>query len=128
MNKDFENWNKLKKDLDMKAYKAFIYERQIWWCSIGINIGDEEDGKNLLFERPVLVIKKFNHNICLILPMSTKIKSSMYYHELEDSRTPESVLLSQIRIFSTKRFRRFVRRISTYEFALVKGRLKDILN
>ncbi len=30
------------------------------WCSIGINVGDEEDGKNELYERPVLVIKKFN--------------------------------------------------------------------
>lgn len=38
--------------------EILFYEREIWWCSLGVNIGFEQDGTNDLFERPVLVIKK----------------------------------------------------------------------
>ena len=59
--KDFDNWNKEKKILESTANETLVFhEREIWWCSIGLNVGDEQDGKNDYFERPVLVIRKFN--------------------------------------------------------------------
>jgi hypothetical protein len=62
MKKDFDGWIKKKKSLheSSKEKAAYFYEREIWWCSIGINIGFEQDGKNEHFERPVLVLRKFN--------------------------------------------------------------------
>ena len=39
--------------------------------------------KNELFERPILVLKKFNNKIAWVLPMSAKPKDGIYYHSLE---------------------------------------------
>lgn len=60
MQKDFDVWNNKKKELNNAVFNSYVHAREIWWCSIGINVGDEEDGKNSMFERPVLIIKKFN--------------------------------------------------------------------
>jgi hypothetical protein len=61
--KYFDLWNTAKQNLDIKILdeKFRVHEREIWWCSMGVNIGDEEDGKNELFERPVLILRKFNN-------------------------------------------------------------------
>ncbi len=68
MIKDFENWNKLKQKLESRKNIPTFKEREIWWCSIGVNIGCEEDGKNQLFNRPILIIRKFNNNMFLGAP------------------------------------------------------------
>jgi hypothetical protein len=62
--KQFEDWSKEKQNIEIFAPKTLPFrEKEIWWCSIGINIGDEQDGKNELFERPVLILRKFNNKI-----------------------------------------------------------------
>ena len=67
MNKDFDTWNEEKKGLEIVAPDTLIFhEREIWWSSIGLNVGDEEDGKNDLFERPVLVLRKFNNKVAWV--------------------------------------------------------------
>ncbi|PID34747.1 MAG: hypothetical protein CR971_01625 [candidate division SR1 bacterium] len=38
--------------------KTFINMREIWYVSLGNNIGYEEDGKGNDYKRPVLVLKK----------------------------------------------------------------------
>lgn len=73
--KDLDNWHKLKKHLDQKANHLKFHDREIWWCSLGINIGREQDGKNADFVRPVLILKIFNNETAWILPLSSKIKS-----------------------------------------------------
>lgn len=128
MQKDFDKWNKEKKSLDAIGHDALsFHEREVWWCSIGINLGDEQDGKNELFERPVLVIKKFNNKVAWVLPMSAKEKSGIYYYNLEHDGRIFSVILSQIRLVSVKRFRRFVRKISPNQFSAIKRKLIDFL-
>ena len=45
--KNFDGWNVKKKLADAKLSNApFFKERDIWWMSIGINVGYEEDGKH----------------------------------------------------------------------------------
>ena len=48
-------------------------------CTLGKNIGDEEDGKTEDFERPPLIFRKFNKNLLFILPLSSKIKENNEY-------------------------------------------------
>jgi hypothetical protein len=46
--KDLDRWNELKKKID--SYPAdnvpYFHEREIWFCSIGHNVGFEQDGKD----------------------------------------------------------------------------------
>ena len=48
--KDFDAWNKQKILLENTQRNISFHEREIWWCSLGLNIGDEQDRKNELFE------------------------------------------------------------------------------
>ncbi len=126
--KNFETWNTEKTKLENFGHDTLsFHEREIWWCSIGLNLGDEQDGKNELFERPVLVLKKFNNKLAWVLPMSTKQKNGKYYHNLEHDGKIFSVILSQLRLISTKRFHRLVRKISPNQFLLIKNKLIDFL-
>lgn len=58
MEKDFDNWTQIKKGLDTEHKIPFFNEREIWWCSLGVNIGYEIYGKGYVFSRPVLILKK----------------------------------------------------------------------
>ena len=58
--KDFDKWNKKKKEINYSIQNILPKIREVWWLSIGLNVGVEEDGKNNNFKRPVLVIKVFN--------------------------------------------------------------------
>jgi len=70
--KDFDRWNEKKKIIDQKEISDdhFVNEREIWWGSLGLNVGYEQDGKNENYERPLLVIKKFNRNIVWVIPFN----------------------------------------------------------
>ena len=82
MQKNFNQWSELKKDLDLREKLPTFKQREIWWCHLGLNIGDEENGKNEKYHRPVLVLKKFNNRLFLGVPLTTQIKENPYYHKL----------------------------------------------
>ncbi len=126
--KDFDSWNTEKKNLESIGHDTLsFHEREIWWCSIGYNLGHEQDGKNEFFERPVLVLKKFNNKVCWALPMTTKQKNGIYYHPLEHDGKVFSVILSQLRLVSVKRFRRCIRKISPHQFQLIQKKLINFI-
>lgn len=126
--KDFDGWNSEKKKLEIVSPDSLpFHEREIWWCSIGVNLGDEQDGKNDLYERPVLVVRKFNAKLAWVLPMTTKQKFGIYYHNIEHLGNSYGIILSQLRLVSIKRFRRFIRKISPTQFNEVRGKLNQLL-
>ena len=128
MNKDFDNWNNRKKIIeDVRENKPIFHEREIWWCSVGLNIGHEQDGAGYLFERPVLIIKKFNTDICWVLPMSSKLKHGHYYYNLQHNGESSSIILSQIRLISVKRLHRLIRKISPNQYYNIVKILVNIL-
>ena len=46
MQKDFDKWNSLKKIFEKENRELFAHPREVWWCSLGVNLGAEIDGKN----------------------------------------------------------------------------------
>jgi mRNA-degrading endonuclease toxin of MazEF toxin-antitoxin module len=131
--KNFDAWNECQKIIDAKKSGPPCREGEIWWCSIGINIGSEQDGKNEQFERPALIVLKINKNVVWILPLSSKIKGGKYRASLETLSS--EVILSQIRTISTKRIIRRICRISDNEmngivdrFVALLPQKKDIKN
>ena len=59
MNKDFDNWNILKKRIDFQKNTFLPRAGEVCLCVMGINIGFESNGKNDNFVRPVLILKTY---------------------------------------------------------------------
>jgi mRNA interferase MazF len=74
MLQDFLNWINVKFKTHSKISRPSFEEREIWWCHLGLNVGDEENGKNESFNRPVLILKKFNRNLALVAQPADKSK------------------------------------------------------
>ena len=124
--KDFDKWNEKKKYIDQKEISGgmFFNEREIWWGSLGLNIGYEQDGKNENFERPLLIIRKFNRDIVWVLPLTTIAKNNKFHYKLKSSGS--SVILSQVRLLSTKRLLRLVETINENEFNEIITKTKEL--
>jgi mRNA interferase MazF len=112
--KRFDEWNKRKKRIDDSNFVPLFSEREIWWCSIGENIGFEENGKNENFSRPVLILKKYNNDLFIGLAMTSQPKRNRFHYEI----SPESfVILSQQRALSGKRLIRQISTLSENKFS-----------
>lgn len=129
--KDFVKWNSIKTKIEVKNEETYYFsEREIWWSSIGLNVGHEQDGKNQLYERPVLILKKFNSKILWVLPMSTKIKEGKYYYQIQHANITYSALLSQLKLMSSKRLIRQIKqikKISLEDFRNIKVKLSEMI-
>ena len=82
----FVQWTKLKIKLHLsnKEKELYFREGEIWWASLGANVGHEEEGKNDSFERPILALKKFNEHLLWAIPLTTKTKEdNPYYYQYE---------------------------------------------
>jgi mRNA interferase MazF len=126
--KDFESWNKEKQKLEKKERKLYIKEREVWWCSLGINLGSEIDGKNGLYERPVLVLKILSKGTFLTLPLTTKGKDDRNYIGVKTSKITSFAVLSQVRVVSIKRFSRKVDTIPKETFINIYKTLLSYLS
>ena len=51
--KYFDKWNEVKKELDSFLRLHRVKEDEVYWCSLGENIGDEESGKGDRHRRPI---------------------------------------------------------------------------
>ncbi len=102
--KRFLEWIKLKEQLHVSVAKPPLFkEGEIWWCSLGENIGIEINGKSKDFTRPVLIFRKLSREGFLAVPMSTKNKWGTWYVRVNQSGRAVTVLLSQIRVVSSNR-------------------------
>lgn len=123
--KDFDTWNTLKKKVDGRTNIPFANQRDIWWCSLGVNVGSEEDGKNELFERPVLVLKVFSKTMLRVAPLTSKERNDVYHIPISYNGTRGSVILSQIKTISTKRLSRKLTRLDIGQFQNIIDKTKE---
>ena len=127
MQKDFDGWNSLKKVIDKDQVEVFAHAREIWWCSVGINIGAEINGKNENFERTVIVMKVYNKETLLVLPITTKSKDDIFHHKITTEQKVVWVKLTQLRVISSKRLNRKVDILGEVEFEVLKKVWKESL-
>jgi mRNA interferase MazF len=127
--KDFGKWHELKSYIEEHNSPLLFREREIWWTSIGLNIGEEQDGKNEHFERPVLILKKFSKGIFWGLPTSSNFKNNEFNFAYNpDDKEATSILLSQLRIFSSKRLIRRVIMMNENEFEEIRQKVINFLS
>lgn len=121
MKKDFTEWHKKKTEVHQAENRVFFHEREIWWCRIGLNIGYEQDGKGDNFARPVIIFKKFNNEVCWIIPLSTKIKKGKFYTPIDLGDEKERVaIISQLRLIDAKRLYQKINVLSNENYKKVQ--------
>jgi mRNA interferase MazF len=126
--KQYDEWNKIKKQIDSKTKISIPKEREVYWASIGENIGFEQNGKSKFFTRPVLVLKRFNKNIFFGIPLSTQIKDGNFFFTFRLNDKQSNALLVQGKLFDIKRLEKKIGMISKDEFSDLKIKLKELLD
>ncbi|MBX4198583.1 type II toxin-antitoxin system PemK/MazF family toxin [Candidatus Parcubacteria bacterium] len=128
MAKDFDKWNIQKKGIHDIGENKFYHPRDIWWCTLGVNIGFEQDGSGEDHERPVLILRGFSKQVCLAIPLTTSTKKNPYHVPLGIIGERESfAIISQIRLIDTKRLSNKIDVLDIDRFEAIKKAVKDLL-
>jgi mRNA-degrading endonuclease toxin of MazEF toxin-antitoxin module len=126
--KDYLEWHNEKSKINNEKERPFFHEGEIWFASLGSNIGFEQDGRGSEFLRPVLVLKKFNNDICLIVPLSKTHKKGIYYYSFSyKHKILSTAILSQIRLVDVKRLQYKSGDITELDFRRLKQKLKQLI-
>ncbi len=120
--KRFLEWIGLKERLDSKISKApYVNEGEIWWASLGENVGFEINGKSKDFTRPIIILKKLTHNFYLVIPLSTKSKTGTWYVPFRQRGVKMVACLSQIRTIDYRRLHPKLGELNSEDFKRIKA-------
>ena len=124
MKKDFQRWHNQKSDLHENKVRLNFHERDVWFTSVGANIGFEQDGKGEEFLRPIIVFKKFNNESLWGITTTKQKKTGKYYFKFEYTKNDTTTAnLSQLRLIDSKRLKYQIGSISEKDFAELKKRI-----
>jgi hypothetical protein len=105
--KDFDRWNNIKKKLDKSSRLISFNEKEIWWYSAGVNVGSEQDGKGILFARPVYILKKINSKTFIGLPLTSKLREDGSHVSFYFNYDFTTAKISQFKVMDKKRLLKF---------------------
>jgi mRNA interferase MazF len=128
-NKEFDEWNDIKKNIDAHTHKPPLFnDREIWWCTFGVNVGSEVCGKNVFFRRPVLIIKKLSQTSFIGVPLSTKSNTGSWYVDVTHSDGMRNTAnVAQARYIDYRRLDKRIGTLDSVDFARVQNQLKVVL-
>lgn len=127
MDKNFDGWNERKKSIDKSDSLADFHEREIWWCSIGVNVGSEQHSQTNNFSRPVLVVRKFTRDVFWGIPLTTKTKVIDFRVRFNLGGVENDLLILQMRVYDRKRLIRKIGVIPKNDFAKLASFIKNLL-
>ena len=128
MNKDFDKWNIEKKAIHARRDKLLYREREVRWCNLGVNVGFEHDGTGEKYARPVLILKGYSRDVCLVLPLTTSTKENPYHISVGLIADREaSVIISQLRLVETRRLDQRIDVLDKATFERIRKAVKDML-
>ena len=129
MEKDYKQWRSKKVQVNKKDARVFFHVREIWFCHLGENVGFEQDGGGSEFLRPVIVLKKFNNEILLAIPLTKGKKPARpYYFSFSfQPKVRSTAILSQVRLIDAKRLKYKVGDIRQSDFELLKKKIRQLL-
>lgn len=128
MDKDFLNWHYKKNRIHNNEVRPLFRDEELWFTSLGANIGSEQDGKGDEFLRPVIIIKKFNNEIFWGIPTTKTSRKGHYY--LRFPYKPglyTTAILSQMKLIDSKRLRYKISDVEKNDFLEMKKRLISFL-
>lgn len=125
--KEFDKWNEEKKIIDNTENKKTFHEREVFSINVGENVGFEQNGKGEEFLRPVIIYKKFSGNVFLGIPLTKAEKEGKFYKSFEFQGKKSTAILSQIRLFDSKRLKYKIGKMSVGDFNAVKEKLIELI-
>jgi len=128
MKKDFDGWNEKKKIINDAPTAPFCHERELWWCALGMNVGFEQDGSDIEYRRPVLILKGLSAQTSLVIPLTTsasihKLRPNIGLVEGKEA----CALLSQMKVIDTKRLVSKIGNLDKKIFDEIRKIVKDML-
>ena len=115
-----QEWCGLKVVLWNKQSDVVFKQGDIWWCSLGMNLGEEIFGKGIKFTRPVLIFRKCTGNSFLGLPLTGQEKQGSWYLGIETKGIKRWAMFNQIRILDKKRLTNKIGTISDADFKRIQ--------
>jgi mRNA interferase MazF len=128
MEKNFDEWNEEKKLINARSKVPFYHEREIWWCALGVNVGSEQDGSLEEYRRPILILKGFGRDTCLVIPLTTSHRSHPLRVPIGLVGEKEArALISQIRVIDTKRLVHKIEMLNKEVFVEIQKTARELL-
>lgn len=119
--KQFFEWIGLKKKLHLSEQQIpFVSEGQVWWASLGENVGFEINGKSNLFTRPVIILKKLSNRFYFVLPLTTKLRNGNWYINCHLKGKAQIACLHQARAIDYRRLYSKLGRLDDLEYKKIK--------
>jgi len=130
LNQDtYDKWNKIKKNLQNKENILTFKEMEIYFMSIGQNIGKESYGKKELFLRPVLVYRKLSKTSFVGIPLTSGPKEGNYYFNFNYIKDKISTaMFDNIRVLDIRRADYRSGTIKHSDFKKLRIKLNEFLN
>lgn len=128
MVKNFDQWNNQKKKINKSEKLPFFHEWEFWWANVWLNIWREQDWKWEKNLRPVVILKKFNKNIFLWIPLTSNNKWWKYYYWFNFNWKFSNAILSQIRLFDSKRLFELKWKINKDDLLNIKKEIKKLFD
>jgi len=128
MQKDFDRWNTEKKIIHARVRTPFCHEREVWWCTLGLNVGSEQDGSGVEYRRPVLVLKHLSKETFLAVPLTTSVnKHPLRFPVGKIDGEEAQAILSQLRVVDTRRLVRKIESLDSRLFENIRKAVKGML-
>ena len=128
MEKHFDQWNQQKKHIHESEGGKLYHEREMWWCSLGVNVGFEQDGAGVDHQRPVLILRGMSRQTCYVVPLTTSPKRHKYRIPIGQVENQQAVaLISQIKLIDTKRLVNKIGFLDQPTFSVIRKAAKELL-
>jgi mRNA-degrading endonuclease toxin of MazEF toxin-antitoxin module len=126
--KDFDGWSGEKKRMHASEENKLYREREMWWCSLGTNVGFRARWNWRRTSAPVLILRSMSRNTCYVVPLTTSLKRHKYRIDIGEVEGKRAVaIMSQMRLIDTKRLVNKLGFLNQNIFAVVRKAAKELL-
>ena len=117
----FLEWIGLKQKLHRGIQSPpLVSAGDIWWASIGENVGSEINGKSRLFSRPVIIFKRLAHDFYFVIPTTTKLKVGSWFVPFRQADRNMIASLHQARAIDHRRLSSKLGQLDDSDFERVR--------
>ena len=125
--KRFRLWIVLKERLHETGHRPpLVSEGDIWWASVGENVGSEINGKSNLFSRPVVILKKLSHGFYFVVPTTTRERSGSWFVPFRQQARAMVACLHQARSLDHRRLSSKLGAMDDEDFERVKAGFRNL--